>query len=306
MKIITELKRSSEPTSTALGYFDGLHLGHQAVIGEAVANGQKNSLIPTVFTLLQSPRTVLWGEESKNIITTEEKLSILEKMGVQQVYLIDFNDVKDITADSFVKDILCGCFRARHISCGFNYHFGAGAKGSGEMLEDMCRDYGISVLARPRITYDERPVSSTRIRECIVNGDIRSANEMLGRRYGFRLTVVHGRELGRQWGTPTLNQIFPDGLVKPKFGAYVSVVTVGDNKYCGVTNIGLKPTVGSDKVLIETWMPDDSGRELYDEKTEVRLIYFIREEKRFNDTYELKAEILRNGEYARKLFKEEC
>ena len=250
MEIITELKRSSEPTSTALGYFDGLHLGHQAVIGEAVANGQKNSLIPTVFTLLQSPRTVLWGEESKNIITTEEKLSILEKMGVQQVYLIDFNDVKDITADSFVKDILCGCFSARHISCGFNYHFGAGAKGSGEMLEDMCRDYGISVLARPRITYDERPVSSTRIRECIVNGDIRSANEMLGRRYGFRLTVVHGRELGRQWGTPTLNQIFPDGLVKPKFGAYVSVVTVGDNKYCGVTNIGLKPTVGSDKVLI--------------------------------------------------------
>ena len=94
MEIITELKRSSEPTSTALGYFDGLHLGHQAVIGEAVANGQKNSLIPTVFTLLQSPRTVLWGEESKNIITTEEKLSILEKMGVQQVYLIDFNDVK--------------------------------------------------------------------------------------------------------------------------------------------------------------------------------------------------------------------
>ncbi len=306
MEIITELKRSSEPTSTALGYFDGLHLGHQAVIGEAVANGQKNSLIPTVFTLLQSPRTVLWGEESKNIITTEEKLSILEKMGVQQVYLIDFNDVKDITADSFVKDILCGCFSARHISCGFNYHFGAGAKGSGEMLEDMCRDYGISVLARPRITYDERPVSSTRIRECIVNGDIRSANEMLGRRYGFRLTVVHGRELGRQWGTPTLNQIFPDGLVKPKFGAYVSVVTVGDKKYCGVTNIGLKPTVGSDKVLIETWMPDYSGIELYDEKTEVRLIDFIREERRFNDTYELKEEILRNGEYARKLFKEEC
>lgn len=302
MDIIRELKKSAQPTSTALGYFDGLHRGHQAVIGEAVANGQKNGLVPTVFTLLQSPRTVLRGEESNNIITLTEKLEILENMGVQQVYLIDFNTVKDITADAFVRDILCECFQAKHISCGFNYHFGAGAKGSGEMLEDMCRQFGISVLARPRITYSDKPVSSTRIRECIVKGDIVSANEMLGRRYGFALPVIHGRQLGRQWGTPTLNQEFPESLVKPRFGAYVSSVTVNGKEYCGVTNIGIKPTVGSDKVLIETWMPEYSGRDLYDEKTDIRLLDFIRGEKKFSDTDELKSEIYRNAETAKKVF----
>lgn len=305
MEIITELRRSAHPTSTALGYFDGLHRGHQAVIQEAVANSRENSLVPTVFTLLQSPRTVLRGEESKNIITIEEKISILEKMGIRQVYLIDFNDIKDITADDFVSDILYECFRAKHISCGFNYHFGAGAKGSGEMLEEMCSKFGISVLARPRITFADKPVSSTRIRDCIVHGDIRTANQMLGRKYGFKLCVVHGRRLGRQWGTPTLNQVFPEGLVKPRFGAYVSSVTVDGKEYCGVTNIGIKPTVGSDRVMIETWMPEYSGRELYDEGLDIRLIDFIREEKRFESTDELKAEILKNAETAIKIFREE-
>lgn len=302
MKIIRELIRSARPTSTALGYFDGVHKGHQAVIREAVENGRKNDLIPTVFTLLQSPRTVLRGERSSNIITLDEKLSILESIGVEQVYLIDFETIKKISAEDFVRDILCGCFYAKHVSCGFNYHFGAGAKGSGEMLEEMCAAFGISVLARPRIMYENIPVSSTRIRECIVSGNIRSANVMLGREYGFRLPVIHGRQLGRQWGTPTLNQEFPEGLVQPLFGAYVASVTVDGRKYCGVTNIGMKPTVGSDRVLIETWMPEYRGRELYDEVLDVRLLDFIRGEQKFNNTDELKNEIYQNGAEAKKVF----
>ena len=170
------------------------------------------------------------------------------------------------------------------------------------MLEDMCRQDGISVLARPRITFEERPVSSTRIRECIINGNITAANEMLGRRYGFELPVIHGRQLGRQWGTPTINQEFPDGLVNPCFGAYASCVTVDGRAYCGVTNIGIKPTVGSDKVLIETWMPDYSGRELYGECIRTDLLDFIRSEKKFESTEQLKEEIYRNAAAAEKIF----
>lgn len=302
MKVITELIRSQEPTSTALGYFDGVHRGHMAVIGEAVQNAKEHGLVPTVFTLLQSPRVVLRGEESNNIITLDEKLMIFERLGVEQVYLIDFIGIKDITAEEFVRDIVSGCFNARHVACGFNYHFGAGAKGSGAELEDMCAGYGISVLARPRITMGEKPVSSTRIRGCIVEGDIVSANDMLGRQYGFCLPVIHGRKLGRQLGTPTLNQEFPQELVRPRFGVYASSVTVDGRKYCGVTNIGVKPTVGSDKVLIETWMPDYSGRELYDENTDVRLLEYIRDERKFSDIDELKANICKNGEQAKRIF----
>ncbi len=302
MEIIKELVRSEKPTSTALGYFDGLHMGHQAVIGEAVENAEKNGLVPTVFTLLQSPRVVLRGEQPKNIITLDEKIAILEALGVERVYLIDFTTIKDISAESFVSDILRDCFNARHISCGFNYHFGAGARGSGEILEDMCKSYGISVLARPRITMGGEPVSSTRIRKCIIDGNITDANKMLGRRYGFRMPVVHGRELGRTLGTPTLNQDFPKGLVIPRAGAYASAVDIDGEIFCGVTDIGVKPTVGSDKVVIETWMPDYKGGELYEKTIRVDLLDFIREERKFPDTAQLKAEILRNAESAKQIF----
>ncbi len=302
MEIINELVRSERPVSAALGYFDGLHRGHQAVIGEAVDYGRKNGLLPTVFTLLQSPRTVLIGEQPKNIITLDEKLSILEKLGIERVYLIDFRSIRNITAEDFVKNVLFDCFNAKHVSCGFNYHFGAGAMGSGEMLDDMCRQYGINVCARPRINMENAPVSSTRIRNCISQGDIPSANMMLGRKYGFSLPVVHGRRLGHQLGTPTLNQEFPQGLVMPEFGVYASCVTVGNQKYLGVTDIGVKPTVGSDRVMIETWMPDYNGNELYGEILRVELLDFIRGEKKFPDVGKLRAEIIDNSLSARKIY----
>lgn len=302
MKVITELIPSERPTSTALGYFDGVHKGHRAVIGEAVATAKADGLVPTVFTLLQSPRTVLRGEKSCNILTNDAKLSILSTLGVEQVYLIDFTTIKDITADEFVKDILKGVFNARHISCGFNYHFGAGAAGSGDMLEGMCEGMGISVLARPRIIMDDLPVSSTRIRECIRRGEVKKAGEMLGAHYGFTLPVIRGRQLGRRLGTPTMNMSFPEGLVAPRFGAYASVVTIDGREYCGVTDVGIKPTVGSDGIMIETWMPDYNGGELYGREIKIALIDFLREERKFPSVDELRAEILKNGEQARLLF----
>lgn len=304
MKVITELIPSERPTSTALGYFDGVHKGHRAVIGEAVATAKAEGLVPTVFTLLQSPRTVLRGEKSCNILTNEAKLEILSSLGVEQVYLIDFTTIKDITAEQFVRDILGGVFNARHISCGFNYHFGAGAAGSGEMLEGMCEGMGISVLARPRIIMDGLPVSSTRIRECIRRGEVQKAGEMLGERYGFTLPVIHGRMLGRQLGTPTMNMAFPEGLVTPRFGAYATAVGIDGEEYCGVTDVGIKPTVGSDGVVIETWMPDYHGSDLYGKEVRISFIDFLREEKKFPSVEELRAEIMKNGEQARHLFAE--
>ena len=302
MKVLTELVQSEKPTSVALGYFDGVHRGHAAVIGEAVQCAKENGYVPTVFTLMQSPRTILRGEKSKNIITLDEKLGILESMGVELVYLMDFAGIKDITAEEFVRDIIYGCFNARHAACGFNYHFGAGAKGHGFELGEMCGKYGISVFAKHRITMSGSPISSTRIRECIVNGDIPSANEMLGRLYGFRLPVIHGRQLGRTLGTPTINQEFPEGLVMPLFGVYATSVNVDGKEYCGVTDIGVKPTVGSDRVLIETWMPDYSGEELYGKTIDIRLIENIRAEKKFANINELKDEIIINGRQAKDIF----
>ncbi len=305
MIVETTLIKAQAPTSLAMGYFDGVHRGHTAVIADAVKAAKKLGLIPAVFTLQQSPRTVLLGEESHNINTNSEKLRLLEALGVELVYNIDFRAVRNISADSFLKDIVIDKFCARYLSCGFNFHFGMGARGSGEMLEDMCKSYNISVCARPRINSLGSPVSSTRIRGCISEGKIREANEMLGRYYGIALPVVHGKKLGRTIGIPTLNQVFPQGLVIPRFGAYASIVTVDEKKYCGVTDIGIKPTVGSDKIQIETWMPDYSGKELYGMTIDIRLVDFLREEKKFPSLEELRSEIFKNAEQSKEIFTKE-
>ncbi len=301
MEIIKELVPSKEPTSTALGYFDGIHRGHQAVITEAVDYAHKHGLVPAVFTLLQSPRTVLLGEEPRGIITMDEKLSLLGSLNVERVYLIDFTEIRTITAERFVEDILIGCFNAKHTGCGFNYHFGNGAKGNGDMLSALARRFGITETTQPQLCYNGKPISSTRIRSCIAEGDIPSANAMLGRKYGFCLPVIHGRQLGRTLGFPTINQQMPQGLVKPLFGVYASTVNIGGTLYRGVTNIGIKPTVGSSSVSIETWMPEYSGSELYGRTLDLRLDYFVRPEQKFSGLDELRRAVLADAEKVRTL-----
>ena len=256
-----------------------------------------------MFTLLQSPRKVLFNEKIEGVITISEKLKLIEQMGVGQVYIIDFTEIRNISAEDFVSDILKDCFHAHHAVCGFNYHFGKRALGNRNVLKDLCHSLGISTTSQNQICYHNMPVSSTRIRKCISDGDIISANAMLGRKYGFHLPVIHGRQLGRTWGTPTINQFFPEGLVCPKFGVYASEVTVDNKKFCGVTNIGIKPTIENfNSVTIETWMPDYKGRDLYDELIDVRLIEYIRPEKKFDSLENLKNEILLNGRQAEQIF----
>lgn len=302
MEIIKTLKHSQEHTSTALGFFDGVHCGHASVISEAVSYAKHHNLVPTAFTTQQIPRSVLNHETIGSITTLDEKLSAFASLGIERVYILDFREIMHITAEDFVREILLGCFNARHAVCGFNYHFGSGGKGSGSTLSDLCRQYDITVTTQHRIGFEGMPVSSTRIRNAVKQGDIPNVNIMLGRRYGFRLPVIHGRQLGRTIGIPTLNQQFPDGLIVPPFGAYATIVTVDGAEYCGVTDIGVKPTVGSDSVLIETWLPEYSGRDLYDETLDIRFLSFLRPERKFDGLDALKAEILRNADQSKAIF----
>lgn len=302
MQTFLKISPEKENTSVALGFFDGLHIGHRRVIGEAVRGGE-NSLLPICFTFEQSPKSVLKNQPQEALMSLEDKKEALKKIGVKHLYMCDFKSVADIPAREFVEKILIKTLKAKKLCCGFNYTFGKNGEGNTEMLAALCRENGIELRIVPPVTRAEGVVSSTLIRELIKNGSIRRANELLGSKFGFSGEVIHGQHLGRELGTPTLNQALHGELVVPKFGVYASCVTLDDGrKFCGVTNIGVKPTVGIFSPLCETWMPDYNGEDLYGKTVDVRLMDFIRGEKKFASLDELKKAILDNARTAKEIF----
>ena len=300
MKCYQDLQTPEGELAAALGSFDGLHLGHRQVIGNTLS---APGLRPAVITFQQNPSVSLQKKPVPLLTTNEQKLALLKEMGVEVVYLLPFDRIRDMEPEDFVEALYRVC-RVRALSCGFNFRFGKNGRGDAGLLKELCREKGISLSVTPPVSVAGETVSSTRIRACLEQGDVQQAGQLLGRPFGYDFEVTHGRQLGRTWGTPTINQPFPQGYVLPRFGVYASLVEVEGQKYYGVTNIGVKPTVGSDCALSETWIPEFSG-DLYGKKVPVELLDFIRPERKFDSLDQLKNEILENGVLARKIAERE-
>lgn len=300
MKCYQDLQTPEGELAAALGSFDGLHLGHRQVIGNTLS---APGLRPAVITFQQNPSFSLQKKPVPLLTTNEQKLALLEEMGVEVVYLLPFDRIRDMEPEDFVEALYRVC-RIRALSCGFNFRFGKNGRGDAGLLKELCREKGIELSVTPPVSVAGETVSSTRIRACLEQGDVQQAGQLLGRPFGYDFEVTHGRQLGRTWGTPTINQPFPAGYVLPRFGVYASLVEVEGQKYYGVTNIGVKPTVGSDCALSETWIPEFSG-DLYGKKVPVELLDFIRPERKFDSLEQLKNEILENGVLARKIAERE-
>lgn len=301
MKIYNQLTPCGGESAVALGNFDGLHLGHQKVIASAVAE-KKNGLVPTVFTFTGNPQEDLGGRAGGDLITQEQKIALLEELGVEQLYLLNFTALKDLTAEDFVSRVLSNVCRAKAVCCGFNFTFGRGGSAGSPELEALCAQRGIQTEVSGAVLFGGEPVSSTRIRALIAVGDMEQAAQLLGRPYSYVSEVVHGKRLGRELGTPTLNQVISDNLILPRFGVYISRVFLNGAQYAGVTNVGVNPTVGGEKARAETWMPDYSGPDFYGETVRVDFVKFLRPEVRFPGLEELKAAILKDGQDARIYF----
>lgn len=300
MKCYQDLQTPEGELAAALGSFDGLHLGHRQVIGNTLS---APGLRPAVITFQQNPSVSLQKKPVPLLTTNEQKLALLEEMGVEVVYLLPFDRIRDMEPEDFVEALYRIC-RVRALSCGFNFRFGKNGRGDAGLLKELCREKGMELSVTPSVSIAGETVSSTRIRACLEQGDVQQAGQLLGRPFGYDFEVTHGRQLGRTWGTPTINQPFPAGYVLPRFGVYASLVEVEGQKYYGVTNIGVKPTVGSDCALSETWIPEFSG-DLYGKKVPVELLDFIRPERKFDSLDQLKNEILENGVLARKIAERE-
>lgn len=302
MQKFNEILPENQYTAVALGFFDGLHIGHRNVIKLAACEKQ-NGLLPVCFTFSQSPKNVLLGTASNALMTRHDKEKTLEQLGIEHMIEADFLSVKDMSAKNFFEEILAGKLKAKKIFCGFNYHFGKNGEGNAITLQNLCKKYQIELTVVPPTMSQGEVVSSTLIRNLIKSGNISYANKLLCSRFGFSSTVEYGKQLGRRIGTPTINQPLCKELVVPKFGVYVSAVTLENgNTYCGVTNIGIKPTVGGTVPLCESWLPKYNGDEIYGQTADVRLIDFIREEKKFASIEELKNAIAENGKTALETF----
>jgi riboflavin kinase/FMN adenylyltransferase len=262
--------------------FDGVHVGHVKVINSALS---QRDLKPAVFTfrVLKKP--------GGSILPYQMKFDLLKKKGISTIYSSDFDSVRDMSAEQFVQEILIDRMGCAHVSCGWDFRFSRNADADSQDLKRICAEHGIGVDIIEQVELDGAPVSSTRIREAIRNGNITLANKMLGYDLTYELEVVEGAKLGRKLGFPTINQIIPESCVLPKFGVYKSRVLIDVIHYIAVTNIGTKPTVGDGNTpIVETYIPG-FNMEIYGQTVKVSLQEFIRDEKRFNSLDELKNQI---------------
>lgn len=291
----------------ALGNFDGVHLGHTALIGEAVRLAKQCGLFSCVYTFSRHPGNFKNGINS--IITDNcEKEQIISSLGADILCFEDFESVKDLSCRRFCQEILVDALGCEIAVCGDNYSFGAGGVGrSCDLVREM-EALGKKAVVIECVKQSETPVNSTLIRKLICDGEVEKASALLGRRYSLCATVVHGKELGRKLGSPTINQLFPDTKVRPKNGVYISLCFADGKKYAGVTNVGTNPTVNSEssspKVLCETHLIGYKG-DLYGKEVRVEFCKRLRDEKKFQSLDALKDEIMKNMSQAQAYFEKE-
>ena len=297
MTDITAAGFTAGKSAVALGFFDGLHLGHTQVIVQALLH----ELTPIVFTF--SNRSVLPKfTHREDIITYDFKSELLEKMGVKHIFAPDFADVRDMTAQQFVQEILVERLNAGFVSCGYDFRFAKGGEANADTLRELCGSFGIEVCVVPAVKEDGETVSSTLIRQLIKSGGMEKANRLLGYELTYSLEVIHGKKNGKKMGFPTINQTIPEGMTVPKQGVYKSRTRIGDTDYPSVTNIGVKPTIDLEEnevrmPLMETHIIGFDG-DLYGEKVSVSLLAYMREERKFSGLQELSRQLEKDKKLA--------
>ena len=279
-----------ENTVVALGFFDGVHIGHRHLLKTAVEQAKNKGISALVLTFSEEGSDTLKSSR-KRIFEENERIKTFRDLGISYVGLLNFEKVKDTSPEDFVSHFLIGECRAETAVCGFNFRYGKGAKGNAETLIEQMRSKGRDCIVCEPYLYDGDTVSSSRIRERISAGDMQQAKEMLGRNFFISSAVTHGKELGREIGFPTANQALPDNSAVPRFGVYATRVTLDGKTYNAVTNVGVRPTFDDGEfVNCETHIIDYAG-DLYGKILKVEFCKFLREEREFSSVQELKEQI---------------
>ena len=292
MEIVREL-REIPNLSLALGFFDGVHLGHQAVINCAVDFAKENNCKSAVVTFKEHPYCYFKGASPKYILTLEDKYKYIADLGVDYLIELDFAQVCKMTPMQYLEDILVKYFSPRAISTGFNHKFGVDKTGNVMFLSDCQEKFDYIYFATPPQSIYGDMISSTAIRQFIKSGSVFMADTMLGRKFAVSGTVIKGKELGATIGYPTANIIYPLDIVEPPHGVYEVEVNIGESSkvYKGLSNFGIAPTVSNSGICtLETYILNFKGN-LYDTDIKVSFGRFIRPEIKFSNLDELKTQI---------------
>lgn len=294
--------RTTELAAVAFGFFDGVHIGHQSLIKKLLEISKQNGYKSVVYTFSNHPMSVIGKSIPPMIYTAEERLKVLNGLGADQVCMVPFTEkLAQITYEDFMEN-LTKTIPIAQIVIGYNYRMGKNAMGNTERLIELGKRMGFGVSIVEPLLFEGKPVSSTRIRQCLQIGDLTHAEEMLGRKYSFTGKVVFGKQLGSKIGWPTVNIEYKEHKAMVPDGVYVTNVLVGGKKYNAITNIGVRPTVSlGEKRNIETHILDFHEK-IYNQDIEIVILDKIREEKDFLSLDELCKQIKKDESTARKMF----
>lgn len=289
----------------ALGFFDGVHIGHSALLERTLTIAAERNLIPSVITFDTHPHSLVTGRSVRLINSAEDRAGLINRIfGIDDVIILHFDRATARMPWDLFTTNLANEFGARHLVAGHDFRFGYQGQGDAALLQQKCTELGIASDIIPAVTYKGRVSSSTIIRRLLLSGDIIAANEYLGHPHVLTDYVRYGYRLGRRLGTPTINMRFGDGVLIPAHGVYATRVCLEDGTFhAGVTNIGTRPTVsgGSDAVTAETHILDYRAN-LYGRKVRLEFFNRTRMEMKFSDIEELKTQIHRDCNAVRNYF----
>lgn len=282
----------SEKCYIALGYFDGMHLGHLKIIKTCISDAKRDEVLSSVL--------LLDFKNAKSITTIDDKIKILEELGIDTVYVIDFTDeLKRTEPKAFVKDILLDKLKAKKTYSGEDYTFGLDKLGNTALLKDMMKEGGGEAIVL-NFELDEKmqKISSSNIKKLILSGEVMSVNKELSRYYSIKSKVIHGKKYGSTVGIPTANLNINTGYIIPYQGVYVTKIKIKDQIYKSVTSVGKNLSFNEDFVSVETNIFDFKD-DIYDDTVRLYFIYRIRDMLNFEDKDDLIKQIKSDIDFAK-------
>jgi len=292
-------KNNLPPTVATIGFFDGIHLGHQKLIEKTVQEAKRKGMESALITFYPHPSVVLQGKQSVKYITPQvEKQSVLKEYSLDRQYIITFDrDLSQLSPQKFIDHFVKG-LHIKHLIAGFDFTFGYQGKGNMVNMKTYAADH-FTYETIEKVELDGETVSSTKIRQALKTGDVKKIKNLLGRYYRLDGLVVHGDERGRQIGFPTANLKINPSKYLPKMGVYAVTVKVNQKMYDGMANIGVRPTFTDEtEPTVEVYIFDFS-EDIYDQQIEISFMKFIREEKKFANVDEIVTQLHRDEETIR-------